>query len=636
MNKLDKFDNAIKFLTKRETISVLLLVAFLAVALVNIFVSPQLYQRGMHEGDIALKDVYAPYNFTYFWGVNEEGTKEAKLKAVMDVPYYVRRDSSLEVATSTRINKFYDILNAEATREASLSEQIIAMKDQVGGDLSDSSIRALLEYPDKDRLRRKTSNILEDAFLVGYMDNEGHETVESVSGEQVNVFDTETGFELLHPHTDILDTETVKALIEKKSEEQFAGDKKARQAVASLVSLYIEPNMVPDKEKTNEKKNEIVSNIEPVYYSWEVKKNELIVEKGAKVNDRHVVKLAQMKRLFRPGTTPAFFVGVLLLFILLGVVAAVYILLTQKASFLKNTKDLGIILLNMAIMMLIADFVMRSAQSSYFIPLASMGMIITLLVGFNTAFLSVLLMSVFLAFLAGGKVEISLVLLVGSSVGMFIVKDAGRRAKILWAGFLAGAAKFLAIACIGLVNGMELDFYLKEGIWGIASGLFSGFIVMGLLPVFEHLFKVPTNISMLELSDLNHPVLKKLAMEAPGTYHHSIMVGNLAEAACDGIGANSLMARVGAYYHDIGKMPKSEYFSENEMGAGSRHSNLAPSMSALIIAKHVKEGVEIAKKHKLNNAIIDFITQRQQEVLSRFPLSAALDPVQGRRQRKAR
>jgi len=208
---------------------------------------------------------------------------------------------------------------------------------------------------------------------------------------------------------------------------------------------------------------------------------------------------------------------------------------------------------------------------------------------------------------------------------MLIVKDAGRRAKILWAGLMVGIAKLLAILCIGLINGMEMSFYIKESIWALTSGIMSGFIVLGVLPVFEHLFNIPTNISLLELSDLNHPLLKRLAIEAPGTYHHSIMVGNLAEAACDSIGANSLMARVGSYYHDIGKMIKPEYFNENEMSAGSKHVNLAPSMSALIIAKHVKEGLDIAKKYKLNSAITAFITQHHGNSLISYFYQKALE-----------
>jgi hypothetical protein len=276
-------------------------------------------------------------------------------------------------------------------------------------------------------------------------------------------------------------------------------------------------------------------------------------------------------------------------------------------------------------LIIMADFIVRSPPPSYFIPMAAMGMILVLTVSFNVAFLSVMLLTILLALLIGGGIEVFLVLLIGSITGIYAVREARRRNSILLAGLLVGVAKFLAIVCIGLINSMEMDYYIKDGIWGIASGIFSGFLVMGLLPVFEHFFKVTTNISLLELSDLNHPLLKKLALEAPGTYHHSIMVGNLAESACDAIGANSLLARVGSYYHDIGKIIKAEYFTENELGGGSRHDNLSPSMSALIISKHVKEGTDIARKYKLNDKIRDFIVQHHGDSLISYFYQRALE-----------
>ncbi|HOX55027.1 MAG TPA: HDIG domain-containing protein, partial [Candidatus Omnitrophota bacterium] len=117
------------------------------------------------------------------------------------------------------------------------------------------------------------------------------------------------------------------------------------------------------------------------------------------------------------------------------------------------------------------------------------------------------------------------------------------------------------------------------------------------------------NISLLELSDFNHPLLRKMILEAPGTYQHSLLVGNLAEAASEAVGANSLLARVGAYYHDIGKIEKAEYFSENQIHFQSKHDKLQPTMSRLIITNHIKEGVELGRKYRLNPMIIDFITQ---------------------------
>jgi len=142
-----------------------------------------------------------------------------------------------------------------------------------------------------------------------------------------------------------------------------------------------------------------------------------------------------------------------------------------------------------------------------------------------------------------------------------------------------------------------------------ASAFFSAFMVMLLIPVFEYLFKITTNITLLELSDMGHPVLQRLAIEAPGTYNHSLMVANLAQASTTEVGGNALLARVCAYYHDIGKLTKPEFFSENTQYRDNPHDDLAPSMSTLVIISHVKEGVGLARRHRLPQAIINGIEQ---------------------------
>jgi putative nucleotidyltransferase with HDIG domain len=134
-------------------------------------------------------------------------------------------------------------------------------------------------------------------------------------------------------------------------------------------------------------------------------------------------------------------------------------------------------------------------------------------------------------------------------------------------------------------------------------------LVGGALPILEHLFQITTDISWLEASDLNHPLLRRMTIEAPGTYHHSLVVANLAEAAAEGIGANATLCRVCSYFHDIGKLVKPEYFTENMSLERNPHDDLAPTMSALIILAHVKEGVDLALKHKLNKQIIDIIQE---------------------------
>lgn len=628
MNKSQTHKIILDWIKRKETISVLLIVAFMVGALISMFISPQFYQSSVHEGDVTLKDTYAPYDFTYYWGVDEESTQHLKDKAIRRVPYLLKRNMQADEKMKNRLEKFFDLLEIEKDEETSIVEKVAGLKDRIGEGVPDKDLKILLEYGDLVELRNNATSILHNVLLAGYLGSEDIDKLRKEKVEKVSLPGSGEVKKIEYDNLDQLDKKSVQERVDAYAQELFPQDRKTKQAVVELTLGYISPNLELDSKETQVIREDALKNVQPVYESWDVKKNELIIERGKRVNARHIAQISQVRRLFRPGTTPTFFVGVLLLFFLLGLIAVIHTIYVQKKNFLAETKNIAIVLLNMFIMVLIADFVMKSPQPSYFVPMAGMGMLITLLVGFNVAFLCVVLMGILISLLVGGQIEMMLVLMVGSIVGMYAVKDARRRAQILWAGLLVGVAKFVAIICIGLINSMDMDFFIKDGVWGIASGIFSGFIVMGLLPVFEYLFKTPTNISLLELSDLNHPLLKKLALEAPGTYHHSIMVGNLAEVACDAIGANSLLARVGSYYHDIGKIPKSEYFSENEMSTGSRHSNLAPSMSALIIAKHVKEGIEIAKKYKITNTVVDFITQHHGDSLISYFYQKAMEKTE--------
>jgi hypothetical protein len=211
----------------------------------------------------------------------------------------------------------------------------------------------------------------------------------------------------------------------------------------------------------------------------------------------------------------------------------------------------------------------------------------------------------------GGNFNVLISLLCASLVSSMLVFRVRRRFEVIKAGVLAGIVQFF----IAFLMEREQSFFILSNLdfnllkICLLNGLISSVVVLGVLPIFEYIFKVVTNISLLELSDFNHPLLRRLILEAPGTYQHSLVVANLSEAAAEAIGANSLLARVGAYYHDIGKVLKPEYFIENQIPYRDIHKKLKPSMSKLIIINHVKEGVELAKKYRLNPRIIDFITQ---------------------------
>lgn len=604
-----------ELLKRREAFSLLLILAFMALALASIFINPRLYLRSMHEGDIALKDVYAPYNFAYIWGTDEEKTQRAREDASRAVPYYIDRDAVVDENIRTNLENFFIIVSNEAAEKISLSEKVNNLREKTGVDLLDKDYKTFLGYSEGEALKKEILRIAKNVLHAGFISEKDLDVLERERTEKVEVYDNESGLKIERAPRDLLNKGNVRSAIDGYVQEYFGEKRRIKGAVAALVAAYLEPNLRIDEKKTGSEKEIAAEKVQPVPSTWKVRKNEIIIEKGKRVNARHIVQLSQLRSFLREGKPQVFFMGTVLLFLLLGIIGSVYMAFVQQVNFLKNTRGITIVLLNMFFMVIVTDFVIRLPQPSYFIPMAGMGMMLILLVGFSAAFLSVVLMSILVAVLTGGGIEVALVLIAGSIMGMYAVRGARRRASILWAGALAGAAKFLAIICVGLINGIGMSVYLKDGIWGISSGLLSGVIVMGFLPVFEYLFKVSTNISLLEMSDLNLPLLKKLSVEAPGTHHHSIMVGNLAEAACDSINANSLLARVGAYYHDIGKIPKPQYFSENEMGEGSRHQGLTTSMSALIIVKHVKEGMEIAKKYKLNDTIIDFIQQHHGDSL---------------------
>ncbi len=211
---------------------------------------------------------------------------------------------------------------------------------------------------------------------------------------------------------------------------------------------------------------------------------------------------------------------------------------------------------------------------------------------------------------------------IGTSVAILSVGEINNRSKLIRVGALAGAGYFLAATGLALWRlGFDADTWagqLQGSLLYFGSGLLAGVVMLGLLPFIERAFGIVTNISLLELCDVNQPALRRLAIEAPGTYQHSLLIGTLAEAAAEAIGANGLLARVGAYYHDIGKVNKPRYYVENWRDDASTHEDLTPQMSRLIITSHVKDGLEMAERLGLPRVIKQFITEHHGTTLVEY------------------
>ncbi len=267
------------------------------------------------------------------------------------------------------------------------------------------------------------------------------------------------------------------------------------------------------------------------------------------------------------------------------------------------------------------------------VPLAFAPLTLSVLLGRYHGLYATVFVSLWSAIVYRGTDPVVLVMsLICGFVAVFVTLRVRRWTQLLRAGVYVGLATWILAVMFGMIGPIYWESlggtHWKLVGWQSAvaggSGVITALLAMLTLPIFQAIFRITTDISWLELSDLNHPLLKRLTIEAPGTYHHSLVVANLAEAAAEAIGANATMCRVCSYFHDIGKLVKPEYFTENMRRDRNPHDELAPTMSALIIIAHVKEGIDLALKHGLNQEVIDVIQQHHGTSLVFFFYKRAL------------
>lgn len=309
-------------------------------------------------------------------------------------------------------------------------------------------------------------------------------------------------------------------------------------------------------------------------------------------------------------------------------------------TFASNSRILlmfGIFLIHLtitkAILVLTGNGTLDQQIGTLLIPYAFAPLVCSVLLGKNQGLYAATFVSLWGSIVFRGIDAIFLVMsLISGFIAVFVTLEVRRRSRLIRAGVFVGMATWILGGIFGLIGPIQWEAFGDvdwsmigyQSLAAVGSGILTAMLVGGALPVLESLFGITTGISWLELADLNHPLLRRLTIEAPGTYHHSLVVANLSEAAAEAIGANATMCRVCSYFHDIGKLVKPEYFTENMGHEFNPHNDLAPTMSALIIIAHVKEGVDLALKHKLNPQIVDVIQQHHGTSLAYFFYKRAL------------
>lgn len=402
-----------------------------------------------------------------------------------------------------------------------------------------------------------------------------------------------------------------------------------KKAMYDVAQFAIIPNVVYDPQKTAENRQEAGERIEPV----RIKQGQIIVEEGQLITTDIYRQLKLVGLLDRDHAVQPL-VGLLMLIVIMISFVMHYVrglTVNTDRSLLLYVIVFTVTIMIMKILSLFQGI--EISEIGFLAPVAAGGLLIRMLLNERLAVISSIMLSICGSVIFNGgvttafNVYVGIYLLVSSLAGVLFLSQQHRRSKILQAGLFISFVNIMVILAILLIkNGhfdsVELSYY---SLMGIASGVIAAVLTMGLLPFFEAGFGILSTMKLIELSNPNHPLLRKILTETPGTYHHSVMVANLSDSACEVIGANGLLARVGAYYHDIGKTRRPQYFIENQLGGKNPHDKLAPEVSKNIIIAHATEGADILRKHKLPKEIVDIAEQHHGTTLLKYFYHKALE-----------
>ncbi|MBR2783734.1 MAG: HDIG domain-containing protein [Firmicutes bacterium] len=381
-----------------------------------------------------------------------------------------------------------------------------------------------------------------------------------------------------------------------------------------LEAMELPYNKAYDAVATRAAQDAAMAAVEPVQI--QVQPGERLISRGSRVTAEQLEALEALGLLStRKGWQP--YLGLLLLLLLLFSMLLFYLRQFKQAIY--NRPPLLLLVAALLLLfLLLAKLISlisfgpdpNTAQLVCLLaPFPACSMLLSILLDRNTAFLSTCTMSVCMGILAGGELLYSITVLIGGIMGILAATRLYQRYQFITASLWVAGANAVAVIAWGLIWRQNPTVIGVGVIYGLVNGVLSSILAMGLMPFLESTFGVTTSIRLLELSNSNNPLLKRLMMEAPGTYNHSILVGNLAEAAADAIGANTLLVRVAAYYHDIGKLKRPQFFSENQRPGDNPHDKLQPALSAMIITSHPVDGGRMLRQARMPQEVIDIVEQ---------------------------
>ena len=548
-------------------------------------IKPQQYS--LEVGDIPRSDIKAPRDT-----IDERATKEAEDKALEKVDKQYTQKAEVKKQAEDNVILLFEKLNtiinnqsAQIATSTSVESNVSELKKIEGIALSEDEYKELLNIP-----KEQLSSLQKDVLNI--IDKTYEKNINEKDDESLNIA-----------------RDSAVSLVEKLN----LADK-LKYVLEELVKGQINPNCFYDEEKTQELIDETRKSVAKVV----IKQNQIIVKEGVPVTQNQLDILSDLGMLDDGKNTSIYLYVYIVLAMFVGIIMFLqYNYIDRNYSeIFKNTKKITLISVINLMTLVFARTI--GLVSPFLIPFACAPILLTLLINYKISIVISILNVIVISIATGFDAQVMMLGVISSILGATLLKKMQQRNELLYSTLYLSIVGVIITVSTGILISSNLrEVLIKSGITFI-GGVLSGIFALGILPFLEGTFNEVTTLKLLELSNPNHPLLKKLLMEAPGTYHHSMLVANLAEMASEEVGANSVIVRIGSYYHDVGKTERPYFFGENQMGGENPHNHMTPNLSAKIIISHVKDGIELARKHNLPKVIQDIIGEHHGTTLVKY------------------
>lgn len=569
-------------------------------------------------GEPAPRTIFSSLSLTY---ENRSATQHLREEAAKSVSPVFRISEEWSKKTRQDLQNFFSPWAEAAAKKNAGETTAIPILDY---ELSRPNFEVLWTENQWIPIKLELEILTEKLIQTGLLDSKEKQALLDGQIKTATLFSKEKSVEQHFPVSEVWTEADLKRFVESHGKAELIKNKGAKNALMEVLAFFFRPNAIRDDKETEERQKKAADAVSPVLAS--VKKNELIAQRGMLITPEDKAKLDALEKalLTKEILTNLVSLSIYSMILYLIVFAAFWFF--SPKSFVGGRPLILFHVTSLLTLGLCKVIMVWPGASPYLMP-APLAPLLLVILGFPFhALVSAILTGLWMIVLSKFSLGITTASMIAGLVAIFAGKKIRKRIEFLKAGTWIGIAYFSTLLVFRSFSGYPFLDSVQLCLPGLVNGLvISVCLAFLLVPIFESLFDVTTDITLLEMSDLNHPLLKRMIVEAPGTYHHSLVVSTLAESASEAIGANALLARVGCYFHDIGKIAHSEFFTENQERGRNRHEEMSPRMSSMIIMNHVKDGIDLGRKYKLKNSILKFIPEHQGTGVVYFFYRKALD-----------